>query len=747
MNKEIQDVEATLTDVGRRCNPRLVEKKHLHARQMKSDTTGTGTMYLIRGCGTQLLTSPTDADKHTFGAQLALLHRCTTSITRLLRKRASMLLIAKVLVVSRLLHKTLSQHPSTPPFLDDLRNQLASLRRTLLKRIDKRLTSANALDESIIESLAAFCLATSSSADDAIHHFHQVRLDVMTSHLDSSCENIPKALRLFIRTLQNSKVLRSRQFSDVLSKLKTRPILSDPEVRSLDGLEIEVLGRWAAPEVINFTPWIKLSELGRSEGLQSIKEWSSQAFSRFEEGTQKALAQSNDFPELLSLRVDTIESWLSSWGSTITHGSEDVLERLRKIFNDHLTRILTTRVQTINDIAGQISSTVSKWESSEHTSIGSLWDSDLIAADYSNGASIFKYAVGDRLLGRDDDVSAVLTKYKSWLVSVQDLNESIEALRRLKWTDVLVGGEVEDEDIDVTPRLNDEDPRTISKTLHSAVGQAYQNLQDSFNDAFKAFESSHLSQKATFLLRLVRLVRRDIPSGFVAEDFLFSSQLVSQLQHLLATEIVTHIGPLAFVPSTSMDSKTDKRRGVPGRSLWEGDPPVPVQPSPSTFKFLRRLTATMDESGSDLWDPSTVRVLKDALEKQLNKSLDSTLQQLEGWETPTEAISKTESTVEEAAENGDKKKNGAGTAPETVNTVEKPADASQAEALHDWKVQLLFDALYLANMLGDSTQLADVVERIQKSAAPSVTATKAIRKSAQEYWKRTELLFGLLAER
>lgn len=42
MNKEIQDVEATLTDVGRRCNPRLVEKKHLHARQMKSDTTGSG---------------------------------------------------------------------------------------------------------------------------------------------------------------------------------------------------------------------------------------------------------------------------------------------------------------------------------------------------------------------------------------------------------------------------------------------------------------------------------------------------------------------------------------------------------------------------------------------------------------------------------------------------------------------------------------------------------------------------------
>lgn len=45
MNKEIQDVEVTLTDVGRRCNPRLVEEKHLHARQMKNDTQDTGARY------------------------------------------------------------------------------------------------------------------------------------------------------------------------------------------------------------------------------------------------------------------------------------------------------------------------------------------------------------------------------------------------------------------------------------------------------------------------------------------------------------------------------------------------------------------------------------------------------------------------------------------------------------------------------------------------------------------------------
>jgi hypothetical protein len=42
MNKEIQDVDSILSDVGRRCNPRLVEKKHQHARQMKRDTVEKG---------------------------------------------------------------------------------------------------------------------------------------------------------------------------------------------------------------------------------------------------------------------------------------------------------------------------------------------------------------------------------------------------------------------------------------------------------------------------------------------------------------------------------------------------------------------------------------------------------------------------------------------------------------------------------------------------------------------------------
>ncbi|KAJ5699562.1 hypothetical protein N7536_002575 [Penicillium majusculum] len=719
MNRDIQDVESILADVGRRCNPRLIERKHVHVRQIK---TGDAEK---------------DAEKHAFGAQLSLLHRCTTSISRLLRRRSSLLLVAKILVVSRSLHKALSKHESPPPFLEDLWKQVASLRQTLLKRINKRLASTSATEDTIIESLAAYCLATSSSSDDAIHHFHQVRLDIIVGQLDTSRENIPRALQLFVRTLQASKVLRSHRFSDVLLKLKARPLLADPEIQSLDGLEVEILGRWVAPDVKNFTPWIKLSELNRTQGVESIKEWSLQAFKKFSEGCQKSLAHSTDFSELLSLRTETVELWLSSWGSTIIHGSVDVLESLRNIFNEQLSRILNVQAQSLGEVGTQVSSIISDWENTDHNSVGSLWDADLITAEYANGAQAFKQTVADRLLGRDEDVSTVLMKYQAWLESIQQFNESIDSLRRTRWTDSLVGGEVEDEDIDITPRLNEDDPRHLSDSLHSAVRDAFTSLQTSFSSAFKSFTPSHSSEKATFLLRLIRLVRRDIPTGFVSADFVFSSEIVSDLQKLLATEVVAKAGSLSLIPSPKSNPQTGKIKTVPGRSLWEGEPAIPVQPSASSFKLLRRLTSSMDTCGLDLWDPSTVQALKQELKTKLEAAISAALDDLDSEDVP----SKTETKEDQPTANGDEEKED--------NTEEKPEtqspDPDQVDGLRDWKVQLFFDSLYLSQMLGERNQLAGVVERAQKSAGSSADTVKTIKKLAAEYWTRTELLFGLLA--
>lgn len=647
--------------------------------------------------------------------------------------------MAKLTVVSRLLHKTISQQQPVPPFLENLRNQVASLRRTLLSRIDKRLASATSTADEIIEALAAYCLATSSSSDDAIRHFHQVRIDHIGSQLESqnaSGEHVLNALRLYVRTLQSTRVLLSRRLSDVLGKLKARPILTDPDVRGLDDLGLDVLGRWVAPEVSNFTPWIKLNECFKSDAEKLIKQWSKQAFERFNDGCQKSLTTWSDFSSLLSLRENTLELWLCSWGSTPTHSSLQVLEGLRTIFNQRLRQVLSDQATSLDNFGQTVASVLSAWDAQEHTVTHSLWDHELMSLDYSNGAAAFKQTIADRLLGRDEDISNVLRKYQDWLSLIEDSRQSIDELRRVRWTDVLDDSEDGDMDIDITATLNEEDPQLLREALASAVRTAFDALDSSFKDTFKDFGDAPPSGKAAFMLKLIRLVRRDLPTDFHDNEFVLSKDIVPQLQEMLANEVLKQTHPLRLIAGSMA-----KAPRVPGRTLWEGDPESPVQPSPSTFKFLRRLVESMDGQGPGIWDISTISVLKGSTQTELSKAIISTLEAL----NPSSAIDGDAANLSESKSLDEDKDDGE----EKQGDKQAAENSDKAQNLHDWKLQLYFDAVYLKNALAskdhDSEDFKAVLEKLSNEVAPNAKSVKFMDRAASEYWKRTQLLLGLLA--
>lgn len=46
MNREIQDVDSNLADVGQRCNPRVMEKKNAHLSQIKAEALEKGMIDL-----------------------------------------------------------------------------------------------------------------------------------------------------------------------------------------------------------------------------------------------------------------------------------------------------------------------------------------------------------------------------------------------------------------------------------------------------------------------------------------------------------------------------------------------------------------------------------------------------------------------------------------------------------------------------------------------------------------------------
>lgn len=669
-----------------------------------------------------------------------MLHRCASSISKLLRRRGSVLLVAKLMVISRLLHKTLSQQTTVPPFVEDLRNQLASLRRSLLRRLEKRLASAKYAADEIIEALAAYCLTTSSSSDDAIRYFHQVRLDGIGGQLelvDPSGENVLNSLRLYVRTLQTSKILLSRRLSDVLSKLKARPLLTDPEIRSLDDLDLGVLGRWVAADVNNFTPWIKLSELSKSDAEKTIKQWSKPAFDRFLDGCRGTLTNWLDFSKLLSLRKQTLELWLSSRSSTPTHSSLQVLEGIRSVFNDRLKGILSEQAKTL-DVFGQgVASGVSHWGDRAHTASQSLWAEDLISLDYSNGSAAFKQAVTHRLLGRDDDVSAVLEKYHGWLSVIEESRESIDGLRQIRWADVLDEGEDEDLDIDVPAMLNDDDPRLLREALQAAIEQAFETLQNSLSTTFDTLEKPGQSGEAAFMLKTIRLARRDLPAQFISSDYALSQSIVPELQKILATDIVARTGPWKS-PATSK-SKSGK---VPGRTLWEGDPEIPVQPTPSTFKYLRRLVRSMDQYGAGLWDASTTQTLKSAMLDEISKAIKSSLENLNS-PVDHEDSKKSASQDDEETESA---RNGEDSDPAKPET--ESIESDSAADVKDRKIQLYFDSVYLNDAFAvqhsERSQLTEVLGTLRSSLDLPAKATKNLENAAREYWKRTQLLFGLL---
>src|SRR4051794_38878422 len=122
--------------------------------------------------------------RNTLASQLAVLQACPVVISRLLRKGGSSLLAAKILVVSRLLHKALSQTSNAPSLVEKLRYQLASLRRHLLRHIDRQFSNLSPSTSVLVDAMCAFSLATSSSPTDVLRHFTHVRLQAIAAQLD-----------------------------------------------------------------------------------------------------------------------------------------------------------------------------------------------------------------------------------------------------------------------------------------------------------------------------------------------------------------------------------------------------------------------------------------------------------------------------------------------------------------------------------------------------------------------------------
>ncbi|KAF2640877.1 hypothetical protein P280DRAFT_331504 [Massarina eburnea CBS 473.64] len=675
-------------------------------------------------------------------------------MTRLLKSEGSYLLIAKVLVFSRLLHKALSQPKSKAPIVNQLWERLLSVRRKLLRRIDKRLANSTGDISTLVESMCAYALATSSTPTDVLQHFHRIRLEKVVGLLqhghDELAEHGTAALKLCIQTCQDTQSIFPRRLADSLAKLKGRPLIQDAEVRALYELNLDIHDRWIGDEARNYTPWPRHDELQRVDAERILHQWSKQVIAAFLKGIKAALEEEDRLKEVASLRSELIEVWIISGSRMAGVKSANVLDHLRDTMNSHLETIVRSRTQNLRTVVTAVSSTLKSWPAESKASDMSLWNTVPYTADLSYGATAFKSKILNTHQGRDEPVINLVSTFDAWMESVLQVKSIVKSMKEARWDDTFAddADDIDDDDFGESKQtlLGDDDPRLLEEVTQEALGDALQNLGKSFGKIVTELtedEEDGDVEQACFILRVMREISERI-SGIRLQDK--ATPLASPFTLDLLKPLHTALAKRVVQPSTKTYEKS-LARAVKVRStshiLWEGHPPLPAQPSPNAFSYLQRLTKTMGTYGSDLWAPASLEVLKAIALEDVSKLLQVNLENINkigtkaaksAQDTGDEAPTEESTDAEETKTNGEKAK---------ASPTHSPAEVKDQKLK-----QALFDALYVQRFIGHAGT-DDAIDGLLKTEADKSGMDDAsvgrLRKNAADYAKKTYLLFALLA--
>ena len=694
-----------------------------------------------------------------------------------------MLLAAKVLVISRLLHTKLSQRPNPPPYLENLRNRLASLRRRLLGRIDRRFKSLELSRDVLVEAMCAFALATSSSPKDVVRHYHHIRLEAMSENMGEGGDGhdgMLLALRLYVKTLKDTQAVIPTQLAHAMEKLKSVSLFKSQDVYSLIELNLDVHERWVGDDIRIFTPYIRHDDLTKAEAERSLKQWAKSAFSSFLAGLRNRIQDVEDPGRLIDLRRKVLELWLSNPQHSTGADSAETLDGLRDVFNLQSTRLIQSRASKLDRVSFIVKDIMQNWHPGVSELTPSLWDSSVTSMEFENGGKLFRERLESRLTGKNEPLSRVTLEYVYFLESIEALEEMIKNLRETRWADSV--DDVDDEDDLLDNKqvlLSEDDPRLLQEELNSALHEAYNELQIMLYNLADKSETTNSGQKAAYLTRVWRELRHHLPKSY--QNAKFGNSSIPGLQHTIADEALR----VPLEQCSKRIAKMSQAKLLQARPLWEGDPELPVLPSVWTYRFLLDLASSMNACGSDVWSPQAVDALKKELilsiapmfeghqAVQVNGHRDRDLLDGEDKEEEEleEQVQKDEEEIEERVreENGEIDDEESGKSEEkeeklSEERLEKPAvkalngtmsnghpEPEQEKEPEDGKIQRFFDICYLTNacavkeMRAEDNQLVSLQGSLVQDLRLESKSMERMKKDAAEYWKRTSLLFALLA--
>lgn len=769
MRTDMEDVQGILGTMGARCGRGVVGGKvgglAKFSRDRESPLEDVGRAKLLAACSLVL--------------EKLFKKRIPGSVSET-EKGDQLVLAAKVLVLARLLLKGFEKKKpviEARAAIEASAQSIEKLRRRLRKSIDLVLETVSETTnrDLTLKALCAYSLVTSSGARDVIRHFLSVRGTAMALVFDveeqRSTMDVVKGLELYTKTILDVQYLVPNRLTETLAYLKKETLLSDPSLRDLESLRLDIYERWCDASIQGFKPIVRHDDLDGKQAVEMLNSWSSKGSEVLLQGLEKTLERTTEFKAIMDLRTEVLQLWIRDGGKARGFDPSIMLDNLRQTINKHVMGVLDAKVNKLRLVGSEVAATLGVWQAGVTDKQQSLWDNESLDMDLYHGAGPFTLDVIGRLFGRNDAVARAVTGYKSWASVIDEVEGAVEQLKKQRWdTDV---DEIEDEEtIDQRQQaLSRDDPAKLQERLAVALEQAFKELGAKLAELWEKNKDSEQSGKiAMYLLRTLRDIRAKLPKLEAVQGF--GLEIVASLQEKAASTVV-------ISPIDDFASKALTRNMVVGRSLWKGNPELPTSPSPAVFRLLRSLTMAMSDAGTDLWSPAAVLAAKRLIRKELaqrwteafntlvnpDKSKAEAQVEQENHHDDEESVVDAESGQTEQDKNGDKAEGEEATANDgekegTEGQTEEEADKKKAEDAQDEAaaaerlqkdllIQWLFDIAILQCAISKPETTTDELKELEevigkKAGLETATVRPRLNKASQEYWKRSSLLFGVL---
>lgn len=529
-------------------------------------------------------------------AELRLLQRCCATVATTLRAQR-ILPCAQLMVVSRLLLKSLGEHKLPTKSLDLLRNKVSLLRRQLLRQVDAKLISPLSQLSELVEAICSYCLVTSVSSDDALGYLHQLRLDKMRrtlSHASAHGNTIHEALRYQLISLQAFKALVGRPLVEAMTSLQKQPILADQTLRDLESLDLDRTISLISSDIQSFVPYFKRSALSPKDVQAKLETWSEEASRVLVAALEAHLRDLENTVLVLNLRKELYTILLPSYFST--PGSRNMHNQTRNVLNKKLQSICLGQVKQLQDIASTLTEGVGAIPK-----VKSLWDSDIAQAGTNTRGSRVIKQVKSRHTGHHASLAKATIFLEKWISSTKITESSFTELSRTSWRDLLEEPDEEDEEesIELSKQLGKTDAESYVEFLRESLLEGLSTYETSIVEAATQLGSDSSDiDRAVALLRSIRMsvaTLQDAFPDYVAFEKIH--EIIPRLHEVVAGEVVRRL------------SQTSERKAKSATSRNEILPED--MPSPRAFSTLRRLCKVMfDIGGTDIWSASGVARVK-----------------------------------------------------------------------------------------------------------------------------------------